>query len=233
MKKVKQIGLSSLKLLGLIILVVNLNSLPTRFLLLGQEAPIFLEILLVALYLVGFFFIIRALWRSYQKYLTIEQKELKFSWKDVGYAFLFFLAGRILVIIGSLLNLYLSGQEMSANDMSIQMIGGQMSMAHPLFSFLFLATIVFLAPLVEELVFRGFGNVLFFKKSVSWLGALVTSLIFALLHVSSWTELPTYLVLGLIIYAAYARRGSIKDSILVHVLNNIPMAILLLLSLFF
>lgn len=233
MQKAKQIGLSSLKLLGLIILVINLNSLPMQFLLQGQKAPIYLEILLVALYLVGLFFIIRTLWRHYQKYLTVEQKELTFSLKDVGYAFLFFIAGRILVIIGSLLHLYLSGQELSANDTNVQMVGSMMSVDHPLFSFLFLATIVFVAPLVEELVFRGFGNVLFFKKQVSWLGAVVTSLIFALLHISSWTELPTYLMLGLILYAAYARRGNVKDSILVHVLNNIPMTILLFFSLFF
>ena len=232
MQKTKNLGLSSLKFLGLIVLSLVVNTIPMRFLVSGQGVSLFCEVLLVLAYLVFLFFLVRTLWRTYQSRLTDEVRSLKIGWKDVGFALLFFLAGRVVAILGTWINLLLSGQDISANDAALQMIGGQMNMAHPLFSLLYLLTLAGIAPVMEELVFRGFGNTLFFKKLVSWSGALVTSLIFALLHVSSLAELPTYLMLGLVIYAAYARRGSLQDSILVHILNNLPMTILMLISLF-
>lgn len=232
MSKVKQVGLSIIKQLGLIFLALIVDATPMRFLILGKDLPLSLEILLVAVYLLLFFLLARTLWKKYQHHLTAGQKEMKIGWKDVGFALLFFLGGRFIAIFGTLLNMYLTGQEMSANDAGIQMLGGLMTLEHPFFAFLFPFTVAVVAPVVEELVFRGFGNVLFFKKPVSWLGAIVTSLMFAIPHINALTELPLYFMMGLLLYAAYARRACLKDAILVHFLNNLLVAIVLLVSLF-
>lgn len=232
MEKALHLGLSIIKFIGLIILVIVVNVLPMRFLLDGQRAPLFLEVLLVLGYLLVVFWLLRTLWKKYQSHLSERVTSLRFGWRDFGFALLFFLAGRVLAILGTLLNFYLSGQEMSMNDAALEMVSSQMNLSHPFFSLLYPVTLTVIAPIVEEIVFRGFGSVLFFKKPVGWLGAFVTSFIFAMLHVNFWTELPTYLVLGLVLYAAYARRGSLKDSVAVHVLNNLPSALLFLVSLF-
>lgn len=232
MEKVQNLGISIIKQLGLILLVVVVNVIPMGFLILGLEFPIYIEVLLGGIYLLGIFFLVRTLWRTYRLHLTDEQKKMRIGWKDLAFALLFFLIARFIAIFGTLLNMYLTGQQMSANDAGIQTLGGMMTLEHPFFALLFPLTVALIAPIVEEFVFRGFASVLLFKKTVSWLGATITSLLFALPHISSITELPLYFAMGLVLYSAYARRGNIKDSILVHMLNNLPLAILLLISLF-
>ena len=232
MEKALDLGVSIVKFIGLIVLVIIINVLPMRFLLDGQQAPLFLEVPLVLGYLLVVFWILRILWKKYQSHLSEMVKSLRFGWRDFGFALLFFLLGRLVAIVGAFLNLYLSGKTVSVNDAALEMVSNQMNLSHPFFSLLYPVTLAVIAPMVEEIVFRGFGSVLFFKKPVSWLGAFVTSFIFAILHVNSWAELPTYLLLGLVIYGAYARRGSLKDSMAVHVLNNLPTALLFLFSLF-
>ncbi|MGT2757758.1 CPBP family intramembrane glutamic endopeptidase [Streptococcus ovuberis] len=76
------------------------------------------------------------------------------------------------------------------------------------------------APIMEELVFRGFFSQYFFKKQQKWLKLLVSSSIFALLHIMRPVEFVVYFGLGAIFYLAYARRNNIVDSIIVHLLNN-------------
>lgn len=107
-----------------------------------------------------------------------------------------------------------------------------MSSQHIFFALLFVATIAFIAPIMEELIFRGFGTAFFFKNNQKVLAAIVTSVVFTLPHITQLTEFPIYFTIGLVFYLSYARRGNIKDSMLVHILNNLPMAIILLLAMF-
>ena len=198
----------------------------------GKSLPIYAEILLVALYLVLVFLIFRSLWRRYQKHVPEEKKKFKLSGKDIGFAFLFFFFARVAAIIGVYLNNILSGNSSTTNDSAIQGLGGMMSSQHIFFALLFVATIAFIAPIMEELIFRGFGTAFFFKNNQKVLPAIVTSVVFTLPHITQLTEFPIYFALGLVLYLSYARRGNIKDSMLVHILNNLPMAIILLLAMF-
>ena len=202
------------------------------FLRLGKSLPVYAEILLVALYLILVFLIFRILWRRYQKRVSEEKKKFKLSGKDIGFAFLFFFLARVAAIVGVYLNLILSGNSQTSNDSAIQGLGGMMSSQHIFFALLFVATIAFIAPIMEELIFRGFGTVFFFKNNQKVLPAIVTSVVFTLPHITQLTEFPIYFALGLVLYLSYARRGNIKDSMLVHILNNLPMAIILLLAMF-
>ena len=78
MKKIAHIGLGILKLLGLIILVIAVNSIPMLFLAKGQNLPIYAEILFVLVYLVIVFFAIRTLWKRYQTHASENVKGLSF-----------------------------------------------------------------------------------------------------------------------------------------------------------
>lgn len=202
------------------------------FLRLGKNLPIYAEILLVALYLILVFLIFHSLWQRYQKRVPEEKKKFKLSGKDIGFAFLFFFFARVVAIAGVYLNLILSGNSQTSNDSAIQGLGGMMSSQHIFFALLFVATIAFIAPIMEELIFRGFGTAFFFKNNQKVLPAIVTSVVFTLPHITQLTEFPIYFALGLVLYLSYARRGNIKDSMLVHILNNLPMAIILLLAMF-
>lgn len=232
MNNFKSTDLGLVKWLGLIALSLLINTVPMLFLRFGKSLPIYAEILLVVLYLILVFLIFRSLWRRYQKHVPEEKKKFKQSGKDIGFAFLFFFFARVAAIAGVYLNLILSGNSQTSNDSAIQGLGGMMSSQHIFFALLFVATIAFIAPIMEELIFRGFGTAFFFKNNQKVLPAIVTSVVFTLPHITQLTEFPIYFALGLFLYLSYARRGNIKDSMLVHILNNLPMAIILLLAMF-
>ena len=232
MNNFKSIALGLVKWIGLIALSLLINAAPMLFLRFGKSLPIYVEILLVALYLILVYLIFRSLWQRYQKRVPEEKKKFKLSGKDIGFAFLFFFLARVAAIVGVYLNLILSGNSSTTNDSAIQGLGGMMSSQHIFFALLFVATIAFIAPIMEELIFRGFGTAFFFKNNQKVLPAIVTSVVFTLPHITQLTEFPIYFALGLVLYLSYARRGNIKDSMLVHILNNLPMAIILLLAMF-
>lgn len=233
MKKIAHLGLGILKLLGLIVLVMAINGIPMLFLARGQDLPVYIEILLVLAYLVLVFFAIRTLWRRYQTHISKDVKVLSFSWGDFGKALLFFLVARVVAVVGTYLNILLTGQSTTSNDNALQSLGKIMSVNHIFFALLYyVVTVAIIAPVIEELVFRGFATIFFFEKDQKISAAIITSIIFALPHISKWTEFPLYFAMGLVLYAAFARRGNLKDSIAVHILNNTPAALVMLLTMF-
>lgn len=101
------------------------------------------------------------------------------------------------------------------------------------FTILMILLAVVIAPIVEELIFRGLFSRWLMPKSAVWIRATVSSFVFALIHAVKPLEILMYTILGLGLYMAYQRRqGQIKDSILLHVCNNIPLGIIYLLQLF-
>ena len=89
--------------------------------------------------------------------------------------------------------------------------------------------VVFLAPLVEELLFRGyvFGNLKEYSRAAAY---LASCLLFALLHVwqyaaAAWDfgyllAAVQYLVPGLVLAWTYERSGSLWGSVLLHCAVN-------------
>lgn len=79
--------------------------------------------------------------------------------------------------------------------------------------------VAIMAPLLEELFFRGFIYRTFKKTWPVWLASILTAVVFALVHFQFQTFLPLFF-LGLILNYAYQRTGSLWTSVAFHSLNN-------------
>lgn len=100
------------------------------------------------------------------------------------------------------------------------------------FSFAYL-NIAITAPLLEEIMFRGFILNMLKKELPFYIANIITSVFFLILHIPGWffmgvlkTNLLNYtfvsiFFLSLIFGYAYKKGNSVKASILVHFLNNI------------
>lgn len=83
--------------------------------------------------------------------------------------------------------------------------------------FLFLGSII--APVIEEIYFRGFSYQAFKKKwGANW-GTFVNAIFFALLHLDPWVFLHI-LVIGIVLAYAYEKTGSLPLVMIAHSLNN-------------
>lgn len=200
---------------------IRIVQIPLGYLV-GKQADMSSAVLWGAglLYLVGIVAVIACLWRYYRKQKPDAQA---LGWKDVGIALLFALVVRIVVILLMLVRQVFTGSEMTGNDTALFGIADQLRDGHLLVILLFLSYTSVVAPVIEELVFRGLFTDLLFKNTSKWWPGIVSSIVFGLGHLQSFdlVELVTYSILGGMFYLSYARRGEIKDSILLHILNNL------------
>ncbi len=79
---------------------------------------------------------------------------------------------------------------------------------------------VVIAPIIEELLFRGVLFAGLAKRWPVWLAAIVSSLAFAVLHGQVNVGIYTF-ILGCLLSWLYVRSGSIYPGMLVHFLNNL------------
>ncbi|GFG41438.1 CPBP family intramembrane glutamic endopeptidase [Streptococcus canis] len=222
--------MNCLKIVALIILAMVFNAFPMILLQKQHDIPTGLNWGIGILYLVIVGGVIIVLWRLYQAKQKVSIKQEKMRLVDWGYLALFWLIGRVIAIVGTLFNQLWSGQEVSANDAAIQTLAGFIKGGFPLYTALFVLTIAFIAPIMEELVFRGFPTTYLFKGKSLKVAGLLTSLLFALPHATNLVEFIMYTCMGLLLFVAYQRRGNLKDSILLHIFNNLLPAIILLLT---
>jgi uncharacterized protein len=100
-------------------------------------------------------------------------------------------------------------QELGANDSTLNLV-------------LVLGLVCLVAPVCEELFFRGFC----FTALRRWLGApagaVATGVIFGLIHAGSadWVFLPPLALLGFLLCLLYLRTGSLLPCMALHSLNN-------------
>ena len=80
---------NSLKFVGMILLIINVNTFPMRMLALEDSSSLPLKWTTSIGYLVLATFLLVAVWRQYKKKVPDQQKTLKFTWKDFGIALLF------------------------------------------------------------------------------------------------------------------------------------------------
>jgi membrane protease YdiL (CAAX protease family) len=84
-----------------------------------------------------------------------------------------------------------------------------------------LVLILILAPIAEEMLFRGLLMRVFYDAWGKWVALGVTTLLFALIHGFNLDKLIIITCLGLIFGLARLNLNSLKASILLHALNNL------------
>ena len=83
--------------------------------------------------------------------------------------------------------------------------------------------LVFIAPFVEEFLFRGFLNNLLRGKVNTFIRMSIVSILFAALHftyIHNWIQFIYYLIISIVLFLVYERRRSLFDAILLHSLYN-------------
>ena len=93
--------------------------------------------------------------------------------------------------------------------------------AHPQLSVkvLIIITTVVVAPVVEEMLFRGlFQSMIRGLADRAWTAIILTSVLFALLH--PWTHWPALFVLSICLGYAYEKSGSLFRPIFIHSIFN-------------
>lgn len=134
-----------------------------------------------------------------------------FDWNTLGLGCGLLIAS-YLVILGHNIVLTLLGVN-TQGEQILQLFG---ALDSPLW---FIVVGVIVAPIVEELFFRGF---LFqgFRQRYGWVnGALLSSAVFAVAHLDPVALIPTF-ILGMLLAYMYHRTDSVWIPILLHVLVN-------------
>jgi membrane protease YdiL (CAAX protease family) len=152
---------------------------------------------------------------------------LRWSWRDVGLGLAFGAGGLLVTIPASALYVMIVGPDATS---AVGEVFGAVRAAPPL-ALLIFAIVVFVAPLCEEIVYRGllWGAVERLGAS-RWVALGVTTLLFALAHFE-FTRTPLLLVVAIPIALARLYTGGLLASIVAHQVNNLLPGIALLLGL--
>ncbi|MBI5413163.1 CPBP family intramembrane metalloprotease [Candidatus Peregrinibacteria bacterium] len=159
-----------------------------------------------------YFFVVR-------KY-EVKARELGFKrvgWTEIakcvfaGFAMLFAF-NFLLVLISSRIPFVIPGFE--PQESHVPLFGGtQLDIA------LAVVVLVFIAPVVEELLFRGFLLQTFLAKFKPWIASLLTATFFALVHLELESA-GMIIFLALILNWMFMRTRSIWPGIVFHMFNN-------------
>jgi membrane protease YdiL (CAAX protease family) len=144
---------------------------------------------------------------------SFDRKKLNWVWR--GY--LLILAANLLV--GMMRLAFQGANATAANQANLAKIAGS-GVAGIVFVTV-LAIIV--APLVEELIFRGIVMNYFFKNSGWWINVVLSGLIFGYFHVFqafSFFDMMQYSAMGIMLAFVYKKTKQIQYAMLVHLLNN-------------
>lgn len=141
----------------------------------------------------------------------LTKEDWKFLIKYIPVSYILFLLGSVVVE-------KIFGMSEAANQMAVESLFNHVP---PWQLFLM---IVIVAPITEELLFRGLilfpGN----RLDTSWVRVIISSLLFGLIHILTDVDVYTfytYVGMGFIFTYAAKRTNSIEASIVYHMLNNL------------
>jgi membrane protease YdiL (CAAX protease family) len=151
---------------------------------------------------------------------------LQWSWRDVGLGLAFGFGGLALTIPASVVYVAIVGPE--ATSAVGDVFGG--IRAGPVLAALVLVIVVLVAPLCEEILYRGllWGGIE--KLAGRWVAFVASTLLFALAHFEL-TRTPLLLVVAIPIAIARLYTGRLLPSIVAHQINNLLPGIVLVLGL--
>lgn len=207
---------------GIMLILFFLIQLPPVAINIANRYPdnLGLTLLLLAIFLMIFAFIIGWARRLYRQYDQLGQGHLRPGLVAGGY---------FTLLIGTMffgqLNVLLFHQTQTANNAAV----AQMLNHNQLATIVFVISACTLTPVAEELIFRGVLTNLFFKPDSFWPKVVLSGVVFSCAHLSTnVVSFCTYGFMGMVLAYVYRRSGSLKNSIALHALNNIvAMAMLL------
>ncbi|MEY8442358.1 type II CAAX endopeptidase family protein [Lactobacillaceae bacterium 24-114] len=173
-----------------------------------------LTICLVVIFILLFIAIIIWARQLYRKYNQVPiRKNIRWSTIFGGYVIIMVAE----YILGTL-NILIYHQTETANNQSLmQILGG-----NPLVTVVFSISVFTLTPIAEELIFRGVLMNMFFKPSTFWPKVILSGVVFSLDHLSTNViSFLIYCMLGMVLAYVYRRTGDIRNSMLLHGLNNL------------
>jgi uncharacterized protein len=151
---------------------------------------------------------------------------LGWSWREVGLGLAFGFGGLAITIPASIAYVAIVGQDASSA------VGDALSgiRAAPVLAALVLIIVVLIAPMCEEILYRGllWGGVE--RLAGRWWAFVVTTLLFALAHFEL-TRTPLLLIVAIPIALARLYTGRLLPAIVAHQVNNLLPGIVLLLGL--
>ncbi|KIS02994.1 CPBP family intramembrane glutamic endopeptidase [Paucilactobacillus wasatchensis] len=171
----------------------------------------------IVIFVALFALIIGWTYRLYQRYNTTEIKPSS-NLKDIRTVILGYLAIFAGQIVLGTLNSMINHQTSTANNNAVAKLMSSNHLIMIVFSF----STVLLTPFAEELIFRGVLTNLFFKPHQFWWKVILSGIVFSLGHAS--TTLISFLIyfyMGGVLAFVYQRTGKIKNSIMLHGLNNL------------
>ena len=147
------------------------------------------------------------------EYLGIfTMKDVSINWQDIKRTLKWFLLSILATSLGAII-LYFEGGNTTNNQVSLTESFSSVSV------FTIFLLIAIAAPVMEELIIRGF----LIKKcfNFSKVGVLVSSIIFGMLHhPTSLGEFTTYFGMGLVLGIYYKKTERIELVILLHGIHN-------------
>ncbi|HEY4418289.1 MAG TPA: type II CAAX endopeptidase family protein, partial [Pseudonocardia sp.] len=151
---------------------------------------------------------------------------LQWSWSDVGLGAAFGLGGLALTVPASLVYVAIVGPDASS---AVGDVFGSVRTG-PVLAAVVLVIVVFLAPLCEEIVYRGllWGGIE--RLANRWVAFGVTTLLFAMAHFE-FTRTPLLLIVAIPIAVARLYTGRLLPSIVAHQVNNLLPGVVLMLGL--
>lgn len=149
--------------------------------------------------------------------VTLESLGLQrlMSWTDIGLAPLAYIA-YIFALIGVLAvvaNLFPGYQADQAQDVGFKSITNQLGYV------LAFATLVVIAPIAEEILFRGYLYGKLRRHVPIWASIIATSILFAVVH-GQWNVAIDTFVLSVFLCGLRELTGSVWAGILVHMIKN-------------
>lgn len=190
----------------------------------------------------GLFFIIwtcLVVWitRKYYRHNTYVSSQSNIKARDLIFNILWF----IVIFIGNGIFTFIMGKiykttESQNNALLLENIKkiSDLNVQVVVATAIFFIAIVFVAPYLEELTFRGIFKETIFNKSSVISPLILSSAIFSIQHSSeNIISFFMYMFMGGCLYMAYNRRNNIKDSILVHILNNFLSTSIIIINLIF
>lgn len=157
------------------------------------------------------------IWWARQTYQSYNQlgapAGIKIGWIIGGY---------LAIVVGmdilSYFNVLIYHQTETANNAAL----GSMLGHNPVITIVFMFSAVFLSPIAEELIFRGTLTNMFFRRGNIWPKAILSGLVFSAGHMSTNpVSFLMYAYMGLVLAFVYLRTGDLRNSIAIHMVNNL------------